>query len=83
MVERAETDNGRKNRETRMEQERRALEFCKGYADVLKIDTRAASRRALVIGGGASSRVETELCLMKALELAGCRPIVLIAVRGQ
>jgi hypothetical protein len=64
-----------------IDRQRRAVEFCRRYADVLGCSRRKreqAAKRILVIGGGASSRVEMELCLVKALELSGCWPMVLI-----
>ena len=55
---------------------RRAAAFIRRYADAfgsVQTEPRSDAKRVLVIGGVDSGKVEVELCLVKALELAGWR----------
>ena len=60
---------------------RRADAFVRRYADTfesVQTEPRSDAKRVLVIGGVASGRIEVELCLVKALELAGWRSMLLL-----
>jgi hypothetical protein len=60
---------------------RRVSAFIRRYSDTfgsVNTDPRSDAKRVLVIGSGSPSRIEMELCLVKALELAGWRSMPLI-----
>ena len=62
-------------------QVQRAAEFIRRYADTfgsVRTEPQSDAKRVLVIGGGVSGRIEVELCLVKALELAGWRSMPLL-----
>jgi hypothetical protein len=62
-------------------QTRRKNTFIRRYADVFRSvqpEPRSDAKRVLVIGGGVSGRIEVELCLVKALELAGWQSMPLL-----
>ena len=62
-------------------QPQRAAKFIRRYADTfgsVQTEPRSEAKRVLVIGGGVSARIEVELCLVKALELAGWRSVLLL-----
>src|SRR5262249_40472921 len=55
-------------------QPRRAAAFIRRYTNTFRsvqTEPQSDAKRVLVIGGGVSGRIEVELCLVKALELAG------------
>ena len=60
---------------------RRVAEFIRRYADTfgsVQTETRSDAKRVLIIGGGVFAWIEVELCLVKALELAGWRSMLLL-----
>jgi hypothetical protein len=62
-------------------QPQRAASFIRLYADTFgdaQTEPRSEARQILVIAGGVTGRIEIELCLIKALELAGWRSIPLL-----